>query len=69
MNLDIRMPMGLMFSIVGAILVVYGLVTNGNPMYAHSLGTNINLWWGTVQLIFGVVMVIFARRAMRKESK
>jgi hypothetical protein len=68
MNLDIRLPMGLMFSLVGAILVVYGVITNGNSMYA-SAGLNINLWWGLVQLAFGLIMVIFARRSMGKEKK
>ena len=67
MNLDIRLPMGLMFSLFGAILVVYGVVTNGNPMYANA-GVNINLWWGAVQLAFGVIMVVMARRAMKRDT-
>ena len=44
MKLDIRMPMGLMFAIVGLILVVYGAMTGSDAeMYKRSLGTNINL--------------------------
>ena len=69
MNLDIRLPMGLMFSLVGAILVVYGVLTRGSEMYAHSLGRNINFWWGLVQLAFGVIMVVLARRAMKKDTQ
>ena len=53
MNLDLRIPMGLMFLIVGAILTVYGLLTMGSPIYAKSVGMNINLIWGVVMLVFG----------------
>jgi protein-S-isoprenylcysteine O-methyltransferase Ste14 len=70
MKLDIRMPMGLMFVIVGLILVVYGALTNSNTeMYTRSLGTNINLGWGLVLFFIGVTMVVLARRAMRTEKK
>ena len=66
MNLDIRMPIGLLFLLVGAILVVFGLVTNCDPIYAeHSLGYNVNLIWGAVLLVFGAIMVFLARRASK----
>jgi uncharacterized protein YneF (UPF0154 family) len=35
-------------------------------LYRKSLGLNINLIWGIVLLVIGVVMVILARRAMRR---
>jgi len=54
MNLDLRIPMGLMFTLVGVILSAFGLATNGNAaLYARSLGINANLWWGLVLLVFG----------------
>jgi hypothetical protein len=32
-------------------------------MYAlHSLGLNVNLWWGLAMLLFGAVMLLPARR-------
>lgn len=62
MNLDLRLPIGLMFSIFGAMLTVYGLVS-GDAIYARSLGINVNLWWGLVLLAFGLVMLGFAIRA------
>ncbi len=66
MQLDIRLPIGLMFAVLGAILTVYGLVTGSNTaMYQKSLGININLWCGLLFLAFGVVMLLLARR--RKE--
>jgi hypothetical protein len=61
MGLDIRLPIGMMFSLLGAILVIYGLATGGDSdMYKSSLDTNINLWWGLVLFVFGAVMLAFA---------
>ena len=70
MKLDIRLPMGVMFVIVGFILVVYGAITNSNTeMYKLSLGTNINLLWGSLLFLIGATMVVLARRAMRNGTK
>ena len=60
MGLDIRLPIGLMFSIVGAILTAYGLMTRGSEIYARSLGYNINFRWGVVLLAFGLLMLAAA---------
>jgi hypothetical protein len=65
MKLDLRLPMGLMFSLFGAMLTVYGLVSDA-AIYQQSLGINVNLWWGLVLLAFGLVMLTFALRAGRK---
>ncbi len=67
MNLDVRLPIGLMFSLFGAILVVYGLVS-GSAIYARSLGIDVNLWWGLVLLAFGVTMLVFAIRAGKRHD-
>jgi len=64
MRLDVRWPIGGMFSIFGAILTVYGIVSN-RAMYEKSLGINVNLWWGLVLLVFGLVMLGLALRAER----
>ena len=59
--LDLRWPIGLMFSLIGALLVIFGAATNSNTaMYAHSLGMNINLIWGIVLLVFGGLMLLGA---------
>ncbi|MFO8055922.1 MAG: hypothetical protein R6V10_01325 [bacterium] len=63
MNVDIRFPMGLMFSITGLILVVYSFLTP-QEIYRQSLGLNINLWWGLAILAFGGVMLYLALRTM-----
>ena len=63
MSLDLRIPMGLMFTIVGAILTLYGAVTHGSAIYARSAGMDINLIWGVVMLVFGLTMFLMGRRA------
>ena len=67
MNLDLRIPMGLMFTLVGIILTAFGAATNGNQeLYARSLGINANLWWGIVLLIFGLTMFLLGRRSQKR---
>ncbi len=67
MNVDIRIPIGGMFTIVGLVLAVYGLVTLGNAdLYQPSLGLNVNLIWGLVMLAFGACMLYFGIRSGRK---
>jgi hypothetical protein len=65
MNLDLRLPIGLMFTTFGLLLCGYGLVSDP-AIYAQSLGININLWWGLVLLVFGLVMLWFGLRATRR---
>jgi hypothetical protein len=68
-GMDIRLPIGLMFGIIGIILAAYGVVTAGSDIYAtHSLGININLWWGLVLLAFGVVMLALAWNGTRRKT-
>ena len=67
MGLDLRWPIGLMFSLIGALLVIYGLISNSNTeLYARSLGLNINLVWGLVLLVFGGAMLFLAWRGSKK---
>lgn len=65
MNLDVRLPMGLMFAILGVMLVAYGLVSD-RAIYARSLGVNVNLWWGLVLLLFGLVMLGLSATSRRR---
>jgi hypothetical protein len=69
MGLDIRWPIGLMFSLVGLLMVIYGLVTGSNEeMYSRSLGYNVNLLWGLALLVFGGFMLLMAWRGSQKEQ-
>ncbi len=66
MGLDIRWPIGLLFSLVGALLVIYGLATLSDAeIYRRSLDINVNLRWGLVLLVFGASMLTLAWRASR----
>lgn len=65
MGLDIRLPIGIIFTIYGAILMVFGLVTNPE-IFQNSLGVNIDLWWGVAMLVFGLIMGALALRTSRQ---
>ena len=70
--LDIRFPIGLMFSIFGLIITVYGLATMGNDaMYVRSLNVNVNLISGVCTLAFGLVMLFLSgpvKKLLKKKS-
>jgi hypothetical protein len=61
MNLDIRIPIGMLFTILGVLLTVFGMVAD-RSIYVRSLGYNVNFSWGIVLLVFGIVMLVLGRR-------
>jgi hypothetical protein len=64
--MDIRLPVGLLFGIIGALLAGFGLATMSSPMYRqHSLGLNVNFWSGLGMLVFSATMLWLARRSPR----
>jgi hypothetical protein len=63
MGLDIRIPLGLIFLIIGGLMTIFGLVTrNAVELYEKSLGINLNLGWGIVMVLFGLIMFLMGRR-------
>jgi hypothetical protein len=67
MGFDIRMPIGMLFTLFGILLIGYGAATQGSAMYAeHSLGVNMNVWWGGMLLAFGLAMIGLTR--MRRKG-
>jgi hypothetical protein len=65
MGIDIRLPLGILFFLLGLILVIYGIA--GDPSrYQRSLGINVNLYWGFVLLAFGVLMLVLGRRGAKR---
>jgi protein-S-isoprenylcysteine O-methyltransferase Ste14 len=67
MGIDIRIPIGLLFVVLGAVLAVFGAVSDP-AMYARSLGYNVNLWWGLTLFGFGLVLLYLVRRSRSRES-
>ena len=65
-GLDIRAPIGGLFSLLGLMLAGYGLVAGSRTASDVAPVTNVNLWWGLVMLLFGIFMLVLSRRAMSK---
>ena len=70
MGLDIKIPIGLMFTILGLLLAIFGLATMSDPdTYHKSLDININLWTGLFMIVFGGLMLAFAKFRNVKDEK
>jgi hypothetical protein len=67
MGIDIRLPLGGLFLLLGAILLVYGALSDSS-LYQQSLGINVNLYWGVVLFAFGAVMFALSRRGARAHA-
>ena len=65
MQLDLRLPIGLMFGVLGLLLTAYGLVSDP-AVYQVSLGINVNLWTGVGMLAFGAIMLSGVWRTTRR---
>ena len=64
---DIRIPIGLMFSIIGILISVFGLATmSDTAMYQKSLGINVNLIMGVLMLLFGLIMLYLSQKKKKK---
>ena len=66
MGLDIRVPLGLLFTIVGALLAVFGALSD-RSIYARSLQINVNLWWGLVMIVVGALFLWLSRRGKQAD--
>lgn len=53
-KMSIGVTIGGTIGLIGLVLLLYGLF--GNADYSHSDGININLWWGLLMVVFGLVM-------------
>jgi len=64
---DIRYPIGLMFSILGVLITIFGFTTMSNAdMYQKSLGVNVNIIMGILMLVFGLLMLFFTMKKKKK---
>ena len=65
---DIRIPIGTMFTILGILITGFGIYTMSNTqMYEKSLGINVNIIMGILMLIFGLVMLFLSRKKNKAE--
>ncbi len=70
MEVDIRLPIGLMFTLLGLLLLIFGITTEADPeLYKRSLEINVNFWSGLIMLVFGGLMLVFALRAKKSKTK
>ena len=70
MGVDIKLPIGLMFTILGILITLYGLFTKSDKvMYEPSFGVNVNLWIGLFMLIFGLIMLVLAFVGRKKKDQ
>jgi hypothetical protein len=68
-GLDLRYPIGGLFVMLGLVLAGYGAATNSDAaQYVKSGGLNINLWWGVVMLIVGILFLLGARRGSARDA-
>ncbi len=67
--MDIRIPIGLLFVVLGLILAAFGVATlQDTELYARSLGRNVNLWTGLLMLVFGALMLLIPYLARKKKA-
>ena len=60
-DLDVRVPIGALFTLLGLLLTGYGFLEPSSVKTAFTRGGQINLWWGLVMLVFGVFMLLVSR--------
>lgn len=68
MGLDVRVPVGLLFTLFGVLLAGYGALSDP-AIYSVSMGINVNLDWGVVLFIFGLAMLLLGWRRKRLGAK
>lgn len=67
---DPRISMGMLFTLIGTILMAFGLSTRSSAdLYIKSLGIDANLWWGLILLVFGIAVLTLGRRGQAKLEK
>ena len=63
-SFDVRRPLGVLFVVFGAILVLEGAVGR-----IQVTGINVDLWWGGALAGFGAVMLALAARARARAHR
>jgi len=53
-RMSIALVIGATIGLIGLIILLYGLL--GHPDLSRSDNINIDLWWGLVMVVFGIIM-------------
>ena len=61
MQLDLRYPIGLLLITYGVMLALQGAIVG-----ATVLGLSVNLYWGALMAVCGIVALWLARRSARR---
>ena len=65
--MDLRLPSGLFFTVIGLILVGLGIFASGASADLLT-DVNVNLYAGAAMLAFGVILLMMAKRASGRAS-
>lgn len=60
-ELDVRIPIGGLLAVLGALLAAYGVVVHpGITDTGAIVRSNVDLWWGVAMLGFGALFILLA---------
>jgi hypothetical protein len=65
MGIDIRVPLGALFALLGLLLTAFGIFGD-KAIYSQTLGIDVNRDWGIVLIVFGVINLILGLRGQTK---
>ncbi|MFL5627412.1 MAG: hypothetical protein ACJ788_17690 [Ktedonobacteraceae bacterium] len=65
-KMSIALTIGLTIALIGLVLFLYGLF--GPADYSRSDGINIDLWWGLLMLVFGLLMALGGYISVRRPA-
>jgi hypothetical protein len=67
--LDLRTPLGWLFSVGGLLRAAYGVAARpvaGATMTGWTAPFNVDLWWGAAMAVFGVALLVARRRGQAR---
>jgi hypothetical protein len=66
MRFDVRLPIGLVFVLIGLLVAARGLIGGPALALAESAGLNIDLIWGAAMTVFGLALLALTAWRRRK---
>ena len=63
--MSIALTIGATIGLIGLVILLYGLF--GHPDLSRSNGINIDLWWGLLMVVFGIVMALIGYVSMMRK--